>query len=158
MSYNRSLQIRILKKINNLKKTILFILTIINLSCSNDDNNKKNIIIPDTIIGKWIIYKAEYEHTVYEYEINGQCGQEALEMLPKYGTSYNFVIETFYTNADCTGYNSNNIGTWVKADNGVYNIYDSSTVPERTLTLSGNEIKVTEPGFITVIKYYKRAL
>ena len=140
-----------------MKKTIFFILAITTLSCSSDTNNK-DTFIPDKIVGKWIIYKAEYEHAVYEYEINGQCGKEALEMLPKYGNSYNFVMETVYTNKDCTGYDSNNIGIWVKEDNGVYNIYDDSTVPERTLTLSDNEIKVTEPGFITVIKYYKKAL
>ena len=142
-----------------MKKTILFILAITTLSCSKDSSDdNKNTFIPDKIVGKWIIYKTEYENAVYEYPINGQCGKEALEMLPKYGTSYNSVIETFYTNADCTGYSSNNIGTWVKDDNGAYNIFDSSKVPERTLTLSDNEIKVTEPGFITVIKYYKRAL
>lgn len=154
-----------------MKKTIFFILAFTTLSCSNDssdNNNKKNTFIPDEIVGKWIIYKTEYkheteyehdyEHAVYEYEINGQCGKEALEMLPKSNTSYNFVIETFYTNTDCTGYESNTIGTWVKADNGVYNIHDNSSVPERTLTLSGDEIKVTEPGFIIVTKYYKRLL
>lgn len=140
-----------------MKKIIFFILAITTLSCSNDSSDN-NTFIPDEIVGKWIIYKAEYNTTVYEYEINGQCGKQALEMFPNYGTSYNSVTETFYADADCMGFESNNIGTWVKVDNGVYNIYSSSSVPIRTLTFSDNEIKVTEPGFITVTKYYKRAL
>ncbi len=141
-------------------KTIIFLfLAITTLSCSNDSNHSgdENIFIPDQLVGKWIIYKAEYNTTVYEYEINGQCGNQALEMFPDNGTRYKSVTETFYTNEDCTGYDSRHIGRWVKADGDVYNIYSDFTVPDRTLTLIENEIIVTEPGFITVKKYYKRA-
>ena len=131
-----------------MKKAILFILTILTLSCSGDTSH------PDALIGKWFIYRAEYEHAVYDYEINGQCGSQALEMLTN-----TFVTETFYTNADCSGFTSSSIGIWVNEGNGVYNIYPAGqTVPERTLILTDDEIKVTEPGFITVIKYYRRAI
>jgi len=130
----------------SLKKNILVILVLLSLSCSSDAS-------PDVIIGKWMIYKAEYEHTVYEYEINGQCGAQSLEML-----SNTFVTETYYSNADCSGFRAVTEWIWVKDGDGVYNIYmTGQTVPERTLVLTGNEIKVTEPGAITVIKYYRRA-
>jgi len=141
-----------------MKKTILFLLTVLLLACNSDDNNDNPVIIPDVILGRWIIYKTVYEETtVYEHEINGQCGQEALEMLADKNVTY--VTETFYSNADCTGFTATTNWKWVKTADGVYDIYRStSLVPERTLILTGSEIKVTTPGNVTVVKYYKRAL
>jgi hypothetical protein len=134
-----------------MKKIILVILIFSTLSCTKDSAD-------DIIVGKWIIYKAVYGETVYQYEINGQCGQESLEFLPKKSYS-NSVMNTFYSNSDCTGFSSNRLGTWVKADDGVYNIYDTSTVPYWTLSLSSNEIKVTELiSSTSLIKYYKKAM
>ncbi|MDN3677216.1 hypothetical protein QWY90_07805 [Flavobacterium paronense] len=133
-----------------MKKVILFIFTILALSCSSEDTPV------DGIVGKWMLYKAEYENTVYNYEINGQCGSQALVMV---GGNNKFVTETYYSNADCTGYTSRTEWEWVKENDGTYGIYPmGQTVPERTLILTNNEIKVTEPGFITVTKYYKRIL
>lgn len=132
-----------------MKKTILLILAAISLSCSSDGSH------PDALVGKWIIYKAAYENTVYEYEITGQCGKESLEM--KSDNNYNFVTETYYSNEDCTGFTSNTEWNWVNEGEGVYSIYPiGQTVPERTVILTDNEIKVTTPGFITVTKYYRR--
>lgn len=145
-----------------MRKTILFILAVVALSCSNDNSAPNTVVIPDAIAGKWIIYKAEYsdaQHvTAYEYAINGQCGSQALEMIQRFNPDYNYILETYYTNEDCTTFDSNMIGRWVKTASGAYNIYDGSTVPIRTLTLSDNEIKVIEPGFITLTKYYKKAV
>lgn len=134
-----------------MKKTILLLLTILLLSCSNDTTTA-----PDPIIGKWILYKAVYGNTVYDYEINGECGQESLEMPPG---NYPFVTETFYANADCSGYTATTHWEWKSEGNGLYSIYViGQTVPERTVVVTNDEIKVTEPGSITVIKYYKRVL
>ncbi len=134
-----------------MKKAILFIFTIITLSCSSGDAPPV-----DGLVGKWMIYKAEYENAVYNYEINGQCGSQALEMI---GGNYKFVTETYFSNEDCSGYVSRTEWVWVKEDDGTYSIYPmGQTVPERTLILTDNEIKVTEPGSITVIKYYRRIL
>ena len=134
-----------------MKKTILLLLTILLLSCSSDTSTT-----PDPIIGKWIIFKAVYENSVYEFEINGACGQQSLEMPPG---NYPFVTETFYANADCSGYTANTDWEWKSEGNGRYSIYVlGQTVPERTVVLTNNEIKVTEPDIITVIKYYRRVL
>ncbi|MDI1316119.1 hypothetical protein [Flavobacterium sp.] len=134
-----------------MKKTILLFLTILLVACSSDSTTA-----PDPIIGKWIIYRAVYENAVYEFEINGTCGQQSLEMPPG---NYPFVTETYYANDDCSGFTANTHWEWKSEGNDSYSIYVlGQTIPERTVLLTNDEIKVTEPGSITVIKYYRRVM
>lgn len=129
-------------------------MALIALSCSSSDDTT-----PDAVVGKWFIYRAEYSGgAIYNYQINGQCGAESLQMSG--GRNNNFVTETYYSNEDCTGFNSNTEWDWKKQEDGTYNIYMiGQTVPERILEFQNeNEIKVTEPDIITVVKYYRRAL
>lgn len=141
-----------------MKKAILLFIAAVALSC----NSSSDTTPVDAIIGKWIIYKAEYSGgATYNFDINGQCGAESLEMSQQ--GVFKPVTETYYTNEDCTTFNSTGTWVWKKETDGTYGIYDSGqTIPERNLVfLNENEIKVTEPDYITditVIKYYRRAL
>ena len=128
-------------------------IVVVALSC----NSSSDGTLTDAIIGKWIIYKTEYSGgAIYNYDINGQCGAESLEMSQQ--GIYKPVIETYYTSEDCTSFNSTGMRVWKKETNDTYNIYETGqTIPERNLVfLNENEIKVTEPDLITVIKYYRR--
>lgn len=141
-----------------MKQTVIFLLIFIALSCNSSSENDNPIDAIDAIIGKWIIYKTEYVNgATYNYEINGQCGAESLEMSQQ--GVFKQVIETYYTNEDCTAFTSNG-WVWEKETSGTYGIYETGlTIPERNLVfLTENEIKVTKPDIITVIKYYRKAL
>lgn len=130
-----------------MKKITLLIFTVIALSCNSDDSP------PDPILGKWMVFKAVYENAVYEYEINGQCGQELLEILDY----YNDVAQTYYSNDDCSGYSTTRPWYWTNEGNNRYTFRSVGQIPpERTVVLNGNEIQVTESEDITVTKYYRR--
>lgn len=138
-----------------MKKLILILIAAVALSC----NSSSDTTPTDAIIGKWIVYRVEYSGgAIYNYDINGQCGVESLNMSQQ--GIYKPVIQTYYTNEDCTTFNATGIGVWKKETDGTYGIYDSGqTIPGRNLVfLNNNEIKVTEPDLITVIKYYRRVL
>lgn len=136
-----------------MKKTVLYLLTLITLTCCSSSDSPA----VDPIVGKWIIYKIVYEtngniDSVYEYDIHDQCGAESLEM-----SAINYIVETYYTNEDCTGFTATGGWYWSTEDNINYNIYQSGqTIPERTAVLNGDDLVVTEPDFITTVKYYKK--
>ncbi|MFM2212915.1 MAG: hypothetical protein RL427_178 [Bacteroidota bacterium] len=137
-----------------MKKTILYLLTLISLTCCSSSDSPA----VDPIVGKWFIYKTVYEtdgniNAVYNYDIHEQCGAESLEV----SSANNYIVETYYTNEDCTGFSATGGWYWSNEDDGNYNIFQSGqTIPQRNAVLNGDDLIVTEPDNITVVKYYKK--
>jgi hypothetical protein len=137
-----------------MKKTILYLLTLITLTCCSSSDSPAI----DPIVGKWFIYKTVYEtdgniNAVYNYDIHEQCGAESLAI----SSANNYIIETYYTNEDCSGFTATGGWYWSTEDQMNYTIYQSGqTIPERTAVLNGDDLVVTTPDNITMVKYYKK--
>ncbi|MNK07662.1 hypothetical protein D3C87_255780 [compost metagenome] len=124
-------------------------------SCSGDDNsstNGNNNTNNSELIGKWIIYKANYEGSAEPviYEINGNCGREVLEF-----STNKTVVETLYIDSDC----NNGTGTewdWWNMDNSKFGIGYSNSDVSKVITISGNELTLDDWEEWGYKKHYKK--
>ncbi|AXG73839.1 hypothetical protein DVK85_06140 [Flavobacterium arcticum] len=121
-------------------------------ACSGGDDSPAPVQNTDTtqLLGKWKIYKAEYENSEpVLYESNGACGREILEF-----QNDGEVSETLYIDDDCQFGGSGSYSWWV-LENGAVAMGAQNSY-HHIITVNGNELMVDATQEAGYKKYYNK--
>lgn len=122
-------------------------------ACSGGDDSPVQQQNVDTsqLLGKWIIYRAEYENSEpFLYEIHGTCGREVLEF-------YNNgeVLENHYVDDDCYFGVGTTLSWWILPDGNI--AYGAQNSYHHIITITGNELLLDATQEAGYKKYYRKA-
>lgn len=123
-------------------------------SCSSEEDSPLQEQNVDTsqLLGKWIIYRAEYEDSEpLHYEINGTCGREVLEFYTD-----GEVSENHYVDEDCYFGVGTILTWWVREDGKI--AFGAQNSWQHTITITGSELVLDGSEEAGYIKYYRRAI